>query len=243
MAYTRVNSHEQVICGTLGVTDPGICTLEFDNAYSKFHKKQLSYQVRVVDEAEFSAAKARALEIQRARAKQKKQRDLVRRCALRASAAQSGVIDSSMTLHDAVEEEQAHVATISDRAKGLAASNAQLIAQLQQAQQQSGEQAAQSRQLRESKEQLEQSWAFATREAEDLRHELQAMQESNVGLAAAAEGAAERITALETKLGRVETQSADASAVLEEARAKTQALEEQVLYLEVIHLSIHSLGG
>ena len=105
LAFTRYDSHREPVTGTLLVESPGVVLLKFDNSYSKWRGKQLTYMARVVSLSEYTAAKERVLEVQRERKVHDMRRGALKRACVRHAAAHSGVIHSTSVISDDASED------------------------------------------------------------------------------------------------------------------------------------------
>lgn len=65
VAYQRFNSHEKPIRGQFTVPKNGSISLNWDNSYSKWRSKSISFVVRIVDPERYTEVQAQATEIRR----------------------------------------------------------------------------------------------------------------------------------------------------------------------------------
>jgi len=82
--FSRVPSHQKVICGSLEVKEPqGICHLKWDNTYSKFHLKTLRLSFAIVSPEQYDVACETVNELYKTLKVYDKQRLVVKRCVLK----------------------------------------------------------------------------------------------------------------------------------------------------------------
>lgn len=81
--FSRVPSHQKVICGSLEVIEPGICHLKWDNTYSKFHLKTLRLSTATVSPEQYDVACETVNELYKTLKVYDKQRLIVKRCVLK----------------------------------------------------------------------------------------------------------------------------------------------------------------
>ena len=85
LAYQRVNSHVKPVTGLFEAPAKGQVTIVFDNAYSRMHTKYLSYWIRVVEAAEYEAAKEMAVFKAKQRRAMQEQQSMLQKCLAKLS--------------------------------------------------------------------------------------------------------------------------------------------------------------
>ena len=181
--FSRVPSHQKVICGSLEVKEPSVCHLKWDNTYSKFHLKTLKMSAIITSPEQYDVACETVNELYKTLKVYDKQRLVVKRCVLK-RAAKAGLLHK-MTPEEEQEDSSLEVAdSLQSDLLTLRAQLAHTKTQLAEAYAYIEELEEGKRIVEEARDQVLDSWKFTLSQLSAAKEETRRLTRENKEMAA-----------------------------------------------------------